>query len=167
MGRFLLLAVLLVFLLGCAAAVPKASSKVGQGPDPVAGATRVADADWIDVSMLRPIAHFTTGSEPLFLKVTIENGKVVQFDSANDSEANLVVRYSRGAQSGTMVILESKLDVILKLDLHISPDAQHYKYTSSCPIIAHGADYEQWAHPIPWLAVSNPRVVAETDMACL
>lgn len=154
MSRIFLLAVLQVALLGCAAPAPKANQAEAQGED------------WIDVSVLRPSAYFTTGSEPLYLKVTLDNGKVVQFDSANASDANVVVRFSRSDEKGTLVVLESKLDVILKFDLHISPDAQHYTYTSSCPIIAHGAAYEQWAHPIPWMAVSNPQVLDPAHMEC-
>lgn len=165
MNRALAVLALGMLLGGCA--TPGSPASDATQAKPVATIPAAPDQPiWIDVTQLRPLAHFTTGSEPLYLKVSVAGGKVVAFDSTGADDANLVVRFSRHDETGTMVVLESKLDAMLKLDLHISPDAQHYLYTSSCPIIANGADYEQWPHAVAWLAVSNPRVVDSAHATC-
>lgn len=139
----------------------------GSGAQEAAAADEAPEV--IDASNL-PKPHFRTdGSKVLYLMVTISNGSVTDVAEADAASANLVVTFKHRDKSRTMVEIASKLEVPLKWDLHISPDDQRYIYTSSCPrppVEHEFASFEEWPHPVPWLAISNFRVPADGPLRC-
>src|SRR5947207_2250493 len=105
----------------------------------------------------------TDGNKPLYLLVTIEDGKVVGVTPSSAKAANLTVTFSSRDQESTIVEIGSKIDSVLKVDLYISADDLTYRYSSSCPIIANGSDFEMWPHAVPWLAVTAVHAASSSE----
>lgn len=107
------------------------------------------------------------GSIALYLKVeTATDGSLTLADAEDEASATLVLSFTQRDEAQTMVSLKSAFARPLKLDLYISPDGEHYVYTSSCPVLANGSSFESWPHAVAWIAIANPRAVPDGEMAC-
>lgn len=153
-------AVLITLLLvGCATA-PDSGETVGT----VTARPSTAGAEaWVGVDSLRPTAYFTDGEAPLHLGVLVEGGKVVGYRRVEAGEADMSLTLAQRGNGRTMVDIKSHTDLLLKVDLHISPDNERYMYTSSCPIVANGSAFEIWPDEVAWFAVSNVRALSPED----
>jgi hypothetical protein len=142
-----------VLLAGCATA-----PGIGDAVGTVTARPSASGAEqWVTVDSLRPTAYFTDGEESMHLGLLVEGGKVVGYRRVDEAEADVSLSVIKRDDGRTMVDLASHSDMVLKLDLHISPDNLRYMYTSSCPIIANGSAFEMWPYEIAWFAVSNIR----------
>lgn len=96
------------------------------------------------------------GKSPLYLLVKVKDGKVTGYESATQKTANVTATFS--ASNGTTITFTSTLDTALKFELYISADGRRFVYTSSCPLMARKSLYENWPHPVPWLAITGVAV---------
>jgi hypothetical protein len=104
----------------------------------------------------------TDGAAPLHLRVVDAVG-VPLLLPVGAAEATLSVTFVERKDDQTLVTLASGAPRTLKVDLYISPDGERWSYTSSCPIRPKLSVYENWPYAIPFMALANPRWLADGD----
>jgi hypothetical protein len=114
------------------------------------------------VEALPPGTVRTDGNAPLYLLVRVEGSEVRGFEASDAEHANLVLTFDTREADNTMVTVENKGAVPLKLDLYLSDDDRTYTYTSSCPV---GMTFETWPHSVPWLAVAGAHVAKADEIS--
>jgi hypothetical protein len=108
---------------------------------------------------LPPGAAHRTGNAPLTLKLSFDaNGVPDGFASGSPDDADLIVESGSG-RGITTAKITNRYKETLKVDLWIGPDGRRFVYTSSCPIRAGGRSLEMWNQDVPWVYVSNPRLM--------
>lgn len=138
--KYLLLAALSSWLLGCSAGSIKSG---GAG---------------VGLISVNP-------EEEVNVAVQIDNGKVVSVSEAQ-GEGNVTFSLSK-MPTGMMLSASNKLDYIVKYDIYMIDYNGKKHYTSSCPVMAGSGAFESWPYNIPKLSIENFRVVSDDgEMVC-
>ena len=85
-------------------------------------------------------------------------------------EALVYFSFKQGNGTDMELTIVSQIPVTLKYDaimLVATPNGIQPDRTSSCPVFANAASVERWPVPLTMLALSNFRIVAGTNPACM
>lgn len=125
-----------------------------------------AAPETVELTKLPAGAIKLDGKSATWLLVTVRKGQVVKVESATAKTGNVTVTTVTNETNDTTVKFESHLSKTLKLDLYISSDGKSFNYTSSCPLMAEKALFENWQQSVPWLAVGGARGIDDQESAC-
>ena len=123
---------------------------------PLAFAQKQAEPQWITRDALPTSFVVGAGDQPLWLAVAVVDGKVV---AAADPGGINAKRSGDGEM--TMLNVTSTLDAQIKYDLYISPDGEHFLYTSTCALMPKMSNFESWPYRIHTFALGNARITTE------
>lgn len=97
--------------------------------------------------------------ERLMIAFEIENGKIVSAvpKPVGEQLSNAVEVSFEAFEGGMMLTLENRLPGEIKYDTRMKVPDDRLVYTSTCPVRAGLSAFENWSHPIKFLALSNFR----------